>query len=119
LAAWKIGLLDDENLIKKKVASAVTDSLREVRCDPGRPGVFNLIAIYSQLAGIKPQEVEVKYSGMGYSEFKADLAELVLSTLRPLQKRYMEIRPSGELEKVMSSSAEQAREISRKRLVRS
>lgn len=111
-----IGLLDDENLIKKKVASAVTDSLREVRCDPGRPGVFNLIAIYSQLAGIKPQEVEVKYSGMGYSEFKADLAELVLSTLRPLQKRYMEIRPSGELEKVMSSSAEQAREISRKRL---
>lgn len=104
-----IALLDPPATIRKKLARAVTDSEAAVRFDPGaKPAISNLMAIYSQLAGLSLAELEQRYAGWGYGRFKADLADVVSAALAPVQERYQELRPSGELRRVLGEGAQRA-----------
>jgi tryptophanyl-tRNA synthetase len=67
-----------------------------------------LISIYASCSDLSVAEIEAKYEGQGYGPFKKDLAERVVETLEPIQRRYKEIRTSGELESVLRQGAEQA-----------
>lgn len=104
-----IALLDPPTTIRKKLARAVTDSEASVRFDPGaKPAISNLMAIYSQLAGLSLAELEQRYAGWGYGRFKADLADVVSAALAPVRERYQELRPSGELRRVLGEGAQRA-----------
>lgn len=112
-----IALLDEPDVIRKKISRAVTDSGREVKFDPNqKPEVSNLISIYAHSANLSVAEVEARYEGMGYGPFKKDLAEVVVAKLEPLQRKYKEIRSSGELHSILRRGAEQASAIADKTL---
>lgn len=107
-----IALLDEPDVIRKKISRAVTDSGREIKYDPAnKPEVSNLMSIMSHCADIGLAEIEAKYEGQGYGPFKKDLAEAVVAVLEPLQQRYKDIRASGELRAILRQGAEQASEI--------
>ncbi|MFD7520647.1 MULTISPECIES: tryptophan--tRNA ligase [Paenibacillus] len=107
-----IAMLDEPSVIRKKLSRAVTDSGREVKFDPkNKPEVSNLMGIYSQCADMTVAEVEARYEGQGYGAFKKDLAEVVVAALEPIQKRYREIRESGELYDVLRKGAAEASEL--------
>jgi tryptophanyl-tRNA synthetase len=102
-------MLDDPDVIRKKLSRAVTDSGREVKYDPQKkPEVANLIGIYSHFAEMSVAEIEAKYEGQGYGPFKKDLAEQLVAVLEPIQQRYREIRSSGEVFDVLRKGAEEA-----------
>ncbi|MDF2670035.1 MAG: tryptophanyl-tRNA synthetase [Paenibacillus sp.] len=104
-----IAMLDEPDVIRKKLSRAVTDSGREVKFDPAnKPEITNLMSIYASCSNLTVGEIEAKYEGQGYGPFKKDLAEQVVATLEPIQRRYKEIRTSGELESVLRQGAEQA-----------
>jgi tryptophanyl-tRNA synthetase len=91
-----IGLLDSPDEIVRKIMGATTDSLREIRFDEGRPGIFNLLTIYELFTGLPRQEIENRFQGKGYSHLKQDLVEIIIENLRPLQARYHELRRDPE-----------------------
>lgn len=111
-----IGLLDSPDVIVKKVKRAVTDSRTDITFDEkNRPGVSNLLSIYSVLTE-KTMDVTVDhFGGKGYAELKQEVAEVVVETLKPFQKRYAELMDDKVyLNDVLSKGAEQARRIARK-----
>lgn len=104
-----ISLLDEPDVIRKKISRAVTDSDREIRFDPqGKPEISNLMTIYANCSGLSLQEIEAKYAGIGYGPFKKDLAECVVDVIEPLQQRYKAIRESGEIGRILKEGAEKA-----------
>ncbi|GGE14436.1 tryptophan--tRNA ligase [Marinithermofilum abyssi] len=108
-----ITLLEDEKSILKKFKRAVTDSENEIRFDPeNKPGVSNLLAIYSEMSGQSVESLVEQYQGKGYGHLKLDTAEAVINRLKPIQERYRELRESGEVEAVLRRGAERAREVS-------
>ena len=86
-----IFLLDSPDAIRSKVMKATTDSLREIRFDENRPGIYNLLTIYELLSGMSRAEKEARFEGKGYAEFKQELAEVIVQNLTPLQSRYREL----------------------------
>ena len=83
-----VELLDDPKVSAKKIRSAVTDTEREIRYDPvAKPGISNLLVIYSALSGRKIAEIEGEYAGRGYGDLKKDLAEVVAEFVSPLRER--------------------------------
>ncbi len=86
--------LDDEpEVIRKKIMRAVTDSDTEVRADRDRkPAVTNLIRIYSAMSGKDALQIQERFRGKGYGEFKKELAETVIQGLAPFQKRKKELK---------------------------
>jgi tryptophanyl-tRNA synthetase len=108
-----IELLDDPKVSAKKVRSAVTDSGREVRFDEdGKPGISNLLRIYSVLAGVGIEEIEERYAGRGYGDFKGDLAELVVDFVTPFRDRTFELLDDRtELDKILATGADRARAV--------
>ena len=112
-----IALLDDPKVIEKKIKSAVTDSEGIVRFDvENKPGISNLLSIYSILGGLPIAEIEAKYEGKGYGDFKADLAEVVVNALKPVQDRYYELINSDELDDLLDQGAEKAQRTASKML---
>ncbi|MFW5937286.1 MAG: tryptophan--tRNA ligase [Desulfosalsimonas sp.] len=81
-----IGLLDPPDRVRKKIRRAVTDPEHKVLRDPARPGLSNLVEIYSAAAGIPVDEIEEMYAGKGYAAFKEDLAAVLIEMLRPIQQ---------------------------------
>jgi tryptophanyl-tRNA synthetase len=109
----KILLVDSPDLIRRKIMSAVTDTGREVRSDPAKPGITNLIAIMSVASGRSPEDIERAYDGQGYGRFKADVADAVIERLTPIRERYDELRADqGELERLLAEGARRAIEVS-------
>jgi tryptophanyl-tRNA synthetase len=105
-------VLDDEKTIRKKVGSAVTDSGREVRAAPDKPGVTNLIDILTVARGSDRETIEKEFDGVGYGDFKAAVADGVVELLAPVRERYEEIRPDeAALEATLAAGAEKARAI--------
>jgi tryptophanyl-tRNA synthetase len=105
-------VLDDEKTIRKKVGSAVTDSGREVRAAPDKPGVTNLIDILAVARGTGREEIEREFDGVGYGDFKAAVADGVVELLAPVRERYEQIRPDeAALEATLAAGAEKARAI--------
>ncbi len=82
---------DPPDVIRKKFKVAVTDSGREVRRAPDKPGVTNLVEIMSVATGETPEEIEERYDGQGYGQFKQDVAEAVIALLEPVRLRYDEL----------------------------
>lgn len=112
-----ISILDEPKLIEKKIKSAVTDSEGTVRYDKEqKPGVSNLMTIYSILGGKTIKEIEDSYAGKGYGDFKADLAQVVIGALKPIQDRYHELMESSELDDILDYGAEKANRTASKML---
>jgi tryptophanyl-tRNA synthetase len=115
----RINLLDPENIIKKRIKSAVTDSLGTVKYDPeNRPGISNLMTIYSVIEGSTFDEIEAKYVGLGYKEFKEDLGEIVYQELKPIQERYYELVNSSELDEILDKGRDVASKIAYKKVMK-
>ncbi|MBN8233716.1 tryptophan--tRNA ligase [Halobacillus kuroshimensis] len=104
-----ISMLDDEKKILKKVKSAVTDSDGIVKYDKeNKPGVSNLLTIESACSGVSISDLEKKYEGKGYGDFKQGVAEAVISVLKPIQDRYESLIDSEELDDILDQGAEKA-----------
>jgi tryptophanyl-tRNA synthetase len=110
--AGTVLVLDQPEVIRKKLGSAVTDSGREVRRAPDKPGVTNLIDIYAVARGIEPAAVEAEFEGAGYGDFKKAVADAVVDYLAPVREGYAELRPDeAALEAILAAGAEKARAI--------
>ena len=102
-------LTDDPDQIRRKFKSAVTDSGREIRRGPDKPGISNLIEIMSVATGASMEAVEREYAGQGYGKFKADVGEAVVSVVEPIRTRYAALRSDpGELLRLLAVGAEKA-----------
>lgn len=107
-----IALLDDVSVIKKKIKSAVTDSIGIVKFDvDNQPGIANLLSIYSVLSELNIEQIVVKYADKGYAEFKNDLAELVGQKVGEIQNKYNEIIHSGTLDSILDRGREIASKV--------
>lgn len=101
--------LDEPNQIIKKIKSAVTDSEGIVKYDKeNKPGISNLLSIYSILAKKPISEIEEMYVGKGYGDFKGDLAEVVVNVFKPIQEKYYNLMESSELDDILDRGAEKA-----------
>lgn len=106
-----ISMLDTEQQIRKKIKSAQTDSDNKIAFDPeNKPGVSNLLSIYSLFSNESISELEKKYEGVGYGTFKEDLAEIIISKLKPIQERYYNLIESQDLDRILDEGAEKANE---------
>jgi tryptophanyl-tRNA synthetase len=105
-----VEMLDDPKRSAKKIRSAVTDSGSEVRFDPeGKPGVSNLLTIYSALTGRPVDQIAEQYAGKGYGDLKGDLAEVVVEFVTPFRDRTLELLEDRTyLADVLRRGAEQA-----------
>ena len=109
-AQGTVQMLDEPDVIRKKIKSGVTDSGREVRRGEGKEGIENLISIMSVATGQQPEAIESRYEGAGYGDFKADVAEAVVELLTPIQSRYRELRADpAELQRLLGIGLEKAR----------
>ncbi|GLH98280.1 tryptophan--tRNA ligase [Phytohabitans aurantiacus] len=108
-----IELLDDPARSAKKIRSAVTDTGREILFDPAeKPGISNLLTIYSALSGRSVAELVEAYVGKGYGDLKKDLAEVVLEFVRPIQERTrVYLDDPSQLDKLLAVGAEKARAV--------
>ena len=115
----RISLLDPPNKIKKSIMKATTDSEGVIRYDlEEKPGISNLLNIYSELSEFSVEELVEKYKDSGYGDFKKDLVKVVTDALDPIRIRYEEIRNSEELSKILEDGSKRANEISVKTLER-
>lgn len=107
-----IMLLEEPDAIVKKVKRAKTDSENEVRYDvEAKPGISNLLVIYSLLTDTPIPTLEKRYEGIGYGKFKQDVADVIVEHLNPIRERFSELRPSGEVERVLAEGAERASQV--------
>ena len=105
----RISLLDDEKKVKKSIMKATTDSEGIIRFDPQeKPGVSNLLNIYSALTGEEIDSIVKDFDGKGYGDFKKALVEVTNDALKPIQQRFTEIRESDELLDILDDGAERA-----------
>ena len=105
----RISLLDPPNKIKKAIMSATTDSDGVIAFDvENKPGVSNLLSIYSALSGKPVEDICAEYEGHGYGDLKKALVEITVDALTPIQQRYNEIRPSQELVDILKDGTERA-----------
>jgi tryptophanyl-tRNA synthetase len=106
-------LLDPVTASAKKIRSAVTDTEREIRYDvEGKPGISNLLVIYSALTGRSVADIEAGYEGKGYGDLKKDLAEVLTDFLTPVQAAVAAyLDDPAELDKILAGGAERARAV--------
>jgi tryptophanyl-tRNA synthetase len=105
-----VWLLDDPTRSAKKIMSATTDSDGIVRFDAlAKPGISNLLTIYSVLAGVSIPALERQYAGSGYGDFKKDLASVVVDTFGPIRSRALELLDDpAELDRILARNADRA-----------
>lgn len=100
-------LLDEEEIIRKKIMSAVTDSDNAILFDEqNKPGISNLITIYATLSNLNIEEVQEKFKDSNYGTFKREVADVVVNTLKPIQDRYKEIVNSNLIDEVLDKGVE-------------
>lgn len=105
-------VLDDEKAIRKKIASAVTDSGSEVVRAPDKPGISNLIEILAAVKGVKPEDIEAEHAESRYGDFKGAVADAIVDYLGPVRERYDELRSDeAGLEATLQEGAGKARAI--------
>ncbi|GGQ30526.1 MULTISPECIES: tryptophan--tRNA ligase [Streptomyces] len=108
-----INLLDEAKVTEKKIKSAVTDTEAEIRFDTEKkPGVSNLLTIYSTLTGESIPALEEKYAGKGYGALKTDLAGVMVDFVTPFKQRTQEYLDDPEtLDSILAKGAEKARAV--------
>ncbi|WQX73704.1 tryptophan--tRNA ligase [Helicobacter pylori] len=107
-----IFLLDEPDIIVKKIKKAATDSMGVIAFDEKREGIFNLLNIYMLLSDESPENIEERFKNKGYGDFKKELAEVMIQALKPIQERYREIS-DDEVKAVLNCGAEKARPLAR------
>ena len=113
-----LSLTDSPDVIKEKIKRAVTDSGKEIEYSPKKPAIANLMSIYSAFSELSFSEIEKKFHGKGYGDFKNDLAELVIEKLKPFQAKKKELdKDPGYVKKVLDDGAKKARKIAKKNLL--
>ncbi|HJG47448.1 MAG TPA: tryptophan--tRNA ligase [Facklamia tabacinasalis] len=114
-----VSMLDTPKQITKKIKSAVTDSIGEVNYDKeNQPAVANLLQIFASFSGKSIDSIVSDYSGQGYGNFKGDLADLVVSTIEPIQERYESLLTSSDLDDILQDGAKRASAIAESTLSR-
>jgi tryptophanyl-tRNA synthetase len=110
--AGYIALLDEPDVVRRKIRRAKTDSGSEVVASPDKPALTNLLSIYAGLTGRAVPEIEEQYRGRGYGDFKKDLAEVVVESLTPIRERTLELLDDPrELDSILEVGAERAHEV--------
>ncbi len=107
-----IFLLDEPDVIVRKIKKAATDSMGVIAFDEKREGVFNLLNIYMLLSDESPEKIEERFKNKGYGDFKKELAEVMIQALKPIQERYKEIS-DDEVRAVLNCGVEKARPLAR------
>ncbi len=110
-----IALTDDVDTVRRKIKKAVTDSGSEIVYSDDKPALKNLIHIYTLLSDESIEAIQTKYVGKGYGDFKADLAEVVISFLTPFQERLAKISDDDVLA-VLKAGAEKVKPLAREKL---
>ncbi|QIC82997.1 tryptophan--tRNA ligase [Helicobacter pylori] len=103
-----IFLLDEPDIIVRKIKKAATDSMGVIAFDEKREGIFNLLNIYMLLSDESPENIEERFKNKGYGDFKKELAEVMIQALKPIQERYKEIS-DDEVKAVLNGGVEKAR----------
>ena len=115
--AGVIFLLDEPDTIARKFARAVTDSGNEVRASAEKPGITNLLGIYSVMTGKSVKDAEKEFEGSSYASFKKAVADAVIEHLRPIREKYAAyISDKGELDRIIKEGAAKASYLARKTL---
>lgn len=113
-----ISLMDDEKIVLKKIKAAVTDSEGTIRVSPSRPGITNLITILSLVTKKTPKEIEERYEGKGYGDFKVDLARELTTFLTPLQTKInTSLKNPSQLLAILDNGAARAKAIAEKKMI--
>ena len=111
-----IFLLDSDEDIRKKIMRATTDSDMSIKFDPdNKPGISNLINIYSALSNLSVSEVEEKFKDSNYGTFKASVAEVVIDTLRPIKEKYEMYQNSSEIDEILDNGLNVTSKIAREK----
>ena len=114
-----IFLMDDLKLVRKKIMSAVTDSESEVRFDEtNKPGISNLLSILSAITGESIPDIEKRFAGHGYGDFKREVADTVCKLLEQIQTDYQRFRKPDVLNDILTKGAEKARVVATETLNR-
>ncbi|MGL2534778.1 tryptophan--tRNA ligase [Helicobacter pylori] len=103
-----IFLLDEPDIIVRKIKKAATDSMGVIAFDEKREGIFNLLNIYMLLSDESPENIEERFKNKGYGDFKKELAEVMIQALKPIQEKYKEIS-DDEVKAVLNGGVEKAR----------
>ena len=104
-----ISILDEPKIIMKKIKSAITDSSGIIEYDKeNKPGISNLLTIFSAFSGKAIKELEAEFANSGYGAFKEQLANVIISELEPIQNRYYELLESEELDIILTEGAKRA-----------
>jgi tryptophanyl-tRNA synthetase len=112
-----VKVTDPPDILRRKIKTAVTDSGREVLLREDKPAISNLLTVFSVAAGRPISELEAEYAGRGYGDFKADLAEVLVAYLSPLQERYRDLSADpAELARLLELGAQKAQAIAAKTL---
>ncbi|MGE5290465.1 MAG: tryptophan--tRNA ligase, partial [Micromonosporaceae bacterium] len=114
-----LDVLDDPASLRRKVMRAVTDPGTEIRVDESaKPGITNLLRIYSALTGVSIADVTEQYAGGGYGRFKKDLAEVVVRAFAPIRERTEKLlADEAELDRLLSRGAARASAVARQTMV--
>ncbi|AGT74567.1 tryptophan--tRNA ligase [Helicobacter pylori SouthAfrica20] len=107
-----IFLLDEPDVIVRKIKKATTDSIGTIQFDATREGIFNLLNIYMLLSDESPESIEERFRNKGYGDFKKELAEVIIQALKPIQERYKEIS-DDEVKATLNHGVEKARPLAR------
>ncbi|MGI6278729.1 MAG: tryptophan--tRNA ligase [Patescibacteria group bacterium] len=112
-----IDLLDSPKVIKNKIMSAVTDSGQEIKVAKDKPGISNLLIIYSAITKTSIDQLEAQYQNKNYGQLKNDLAKKLIQFLTPIQAQYQKIyQDKGSLENILQDGTKRARKVSQKTL---
>lgn len=112
-----IALSDEPDVIRKKIRRAVTDSGSEITIDPEKPALTNLVTIYALLRDMEPESVQEQFAGKGYGAFKAELAEVIVTAIEPVQQRLQELEAQPErVRSLLEQGAETAREVAGRKM---
>jgi tryptophanyl-tRNA synthetase len=110
-----LGIFDEPELIRKKIMGAVTDLRREIKYDQKKkPGISNLLKIYSLFSQKSISKLEREFKGKGYEEFKRNLAEILIKSLEPLREKRKELLKREKfIKEILKDGAERARKIAK------
>ena len=112
-----VSIIDPPDVIMRKFKRAVTDSDNRIVFSEEKPGISNLLSIYSAFSGESIEDAEKRFEGKGYGDFKLAVGETVADALRPIQQKYAEyLADKAELERIMKEGAEKASRIAARTL---
>jgi len=110
-----IALTDSPEIVKKKIKKAVTDSGSTITYEQDKPAIANLMTIYHLVTGLEIKEIEKRFKGKGYGDFKNDLTDRINDFLKPIQERFAAI-DENELQVILQTGAKKAEAIAKEKI---